>query len=326
MFDVRVFISYAHEDSEYREELEKHLKIFERNGLIECWHDREILPASRWENDINQHLRNADIIIALVSSSFIASDYCYEKELQEALKQNESGRSHLIPIIVRPVAWETSPLGKLQALPTDGKPVSTWDNKDKAWKNVTAGIQKVIQSVKKQKQAIWDALPDILRRYHEERLDLLVEDDDSTVNRNIARLQNKQPEIWKAVQELRQEVRAYCQSLLELYKMIYESVFTPFLAALIGIPLTELFEQQFKCLLKELGIVEKLEKSKLKPSLFGFSDSKTLQEYIRKNSEGYVETAKSLAGALKFFRQNVLDPVRRVGEEAEGEEFEDIED
>src|SRR3712207_4638911 len=79
---VKVFISYSHKDERFREQLQEHLYAAKRQGLIEDWHDRRIAPGEEWENLISENLETAEIILLLVSSSFIASPYCYDKEMR----------------------------------------------------------------------------------------------------------------------------------------------------------------------------------------------------------------------------------------------------
>ena len=86
---VRLFYSYSHKDETLRNELETHLKLLHRQGLIEPWHDRQIEAGDEWKQKIDEHLERAAIILLLVSADFIASDYCYEKEMQQALERHE---------------------------------------------------------------------------------------------------------------------------------------------------------------------------------------------------------------------------------------------
>ena len=41
---VEIFCSYAHEDKPFLDELQKHLSLSQRQGLITTWYDRLILP------------------------------------------------------------------------------------------------------------------------------------------------------------------------------------------------------------------------------------------------------------------------------------------
>ena len=145
---LRLFFSYSHKDETLRDELESHLKILEREQLIQLWHDRRIDPGLDWAEDIDTHLNQADIILLLISADFINSRYCYEVELPHALKRHQSGAATVIPIIIRPADWQAPKLARLSTLPTDAKAVTTWDNRDAAWLNVETGIKKAINAIK----------------------------------------------------------------------------------------------------------------------------------------------------------------------------------
>jgi len=95
---VNVFISYAHRDERLLDSLRRHLKPLERNGLIGSWHDRKIVAGSEWTQAIDHALESADIILLLVSEYFLASDYCFEKEMKRAMARHEAGDARVIGI------------------------------------------------------------------------------------------------------------------------------------------------------------------------------------------------------------------------------------
>lgn len=145
---IKVFYSYSHKDERLRNKLDNHLSLLERQGIISEWHDRMIEAGEDWESEINENLNDARIILLLVSDDFIASDYCYSLEMERALERHRNEEALAVPIILRPVDWESSPLGKLQALPKDGKPVTEWKNRDSAFKNIAQGIRRKIKNFK----------------------------------------------------------------------------------------------------------------------------------------------------------------------------------
>lgn len=140
---LRVFYSYSHEDESARKRLETHLAVLRRQGIIAEWHDRRIAPGENWAEQIDQHLESADLILLLVSADFLASDYCYEKEMKRALERHETGSARVIPVILRTCDWQyETPFSRLQALPKDGKPVSTWEHVDDAYTDIAQGIRR----------------------------------------------------------------------------------------------------------------------------------------------------------------------------------------
>lgn len=144
---IDIFYSYSHKDEYYRQELDKHLSSLKREGIVSSWHDRKIIPGADWNNQIITNLKNSNIILFLVSPDFLASDYCFDVEVNMAMRKHDLGELCLIPIIIRPVDWKNSPFGKFQALPKDGKPISTWKNIDEGYLDIVHGIREKIHSL-----------------------------------------------------------------------------------------------------------------------------------------------------------------------------------
>jgi hypothetical protein len=146
---IDLFYSYAHEDETLLKKLNTHLAALQRQGLLRAWYDRDILAGSLWAQEINIHLQTAHIILLLISPEFIASDYCYGNEMTEALKRHALGEARVIPIILRPCDWQSSPFAQLQTLPKNAKAVTLWTDRDAAFADVARGIREVIESFNK---------------------------------------------------------------------------------------------------------------------------------------------------------------------------------
>jgi tetratricopeptide (TPR) repeat protein len=142
---VTLFYAYAYEDQKFCETLDKHLTAMKRLGWLRTWYDREIGAGQIWEDEINQHLSTADIILVLVSADFLASDYCYSVELKYALQRHAMDEAVVVPIIVRPVDWSMAPFHMLHPLPTDGKAIVNWTNRDQAFFDVVQGLRRIIE-------------------------------------------------------------------------------------------------------------------------------------------------------------------------------------
>ncbi len=144
---MQVFYSYSHLDEALRDKLETHLATLKRNKIIAGWHDRAITAGSEWAKAIDHNLARADIILLLISADFLASDYCYDIELKQAMERHQTGEARVIPIILRPCDWQDTPFGQLQALPKNAKALTTWDNQDEAFLDVVGGIKKAIAAL-----------------------------------------------------------------------------------------------------------------------------------------------------------------------------------
>jgi hypothetical protein len=145
MSTIEVFYSYSHEDEALRDELNKHLALLKRQGVIRDWHDRRIAAGTEWSGQIDEHVNSAGVILLMVSADFMASDYCWDVEMTRAMERHEAGEAVVIPIIVRAVDWHSAPFGKLQALPKNAKPVTSWPNRDEAFADIAKGIRGAVE-------------------------------------------------------------------------------------------------------------------------------------------------------------------------------------
>jgi len=136
---ARVFVSYAHEDEKLKDELLKHLRVLQRQGVIETWHDRLIAAGTTFDGEIREQLESSALVLLLVSPDFLASDYCWTEEMTRALELERA-----LPVILRPCAWQDAPFAHLTAAPTDGKPVTSWKNRDEAFFDVVKHIKRAV--------------------------------------------------------------------------------------------------------------------------------------------------------------------------------------
>jgi tetratricopeptide (TPR) repeat protein len=144
---AQLFYSYSHKDEKLRAQLETHLSTLKRESRISAWHDRRITAGTEWKGEIDEHLKNSSVILLLVTANFLASDYCHDVELRYAMEQHEKGNARVVPVILRPCDWKTTIFAKLQALPTDGRPVVSWKDRDDAFLNAVEGIRKALDEL-----------------------------------------------------------------------------------------------------------------------------------------------------------------------------------
>lgn len=151
---AKLVFSYSHVDETLRNELEKHLSPLKRQGVIESWHDRRIVAGQEFNGEINRHFEEADIVLLLVSSDFINSDYCYDVEMKRAVERHDLGQAVVIPVILRSCHWHDLPFGKLLAATPDGKPVTQYPSLDDGFYQVVAAITRALKSLPKAVNAI----------------------------------------------------------------------------------------------------------------------------------------------------------------------------
>jgi SIR2-like domain/TIR domain len=142
---IEVFFSYSDRNRELRDKLEKHLAILKRKGVIRGWHDGEVGAGEERDRVLIEHLENAKIILLLVSADFLASDFCYDVEMQRAIERHKGGEARVIPIILDACDWEGAPFGKLASLPQSGRPVTSWVNQSEAFTDIARGIRREVE-------------------------------------------------------------------------------------------------------------------------------------------------------------------------------------
>ncbi len=143
---AQVFIAYAREDEEFKDELIKHLSVLKIQGLISEWHDRKILPGEQWEDEISTKLTDSDIILLLLSADFLSSEYAIKNEAKAAIEKHDAGEAIVVPIILRQVDWENTIFRKFQVLPEDARAVNDWTTRDAAWTSVSRGLRAVAEN------------------------------------------------------------------------------------------------------------------------------------------------------------------------------------
>jgi len=138
---LELFFSYSHRDQALRDELARHLAILERQRVISGWHDRRIGAGNDWAGAIDAHLSSARIILLLISADFLSSDYCYDREMAQALARHDAGDARVIPVLLRAVDWHGAPFSHLQMVPSGALPVTSWANRDEAFADIVRAIR-----------------------------------------------------------------------------------------------------------------------------------------------------------------------------------------
>ena len=145
---IRLFYSYSHKDQNLRDDLAKHLSVLKRQRVIAEWHDRRIDAGYEWKRELAKNMPQARVILLLVSASFLASDYCWDKEIKKAVKRHDQGKAKVIPVILRKCDWQGAPFSKLQGLPSNQKAITSWRNRDEAFTDVALGIRQAIRHLR----------------------------------------------------------------------------------------------------------------------------------------------------------------------------------
>jgi hypothetical protein len=141
---LEVFCCYAREDLKMLKHLKKSLMPLQQSSQITIWSDTNLNAGVEWEKELHQHLESADLILLLISPDFMSSDYCYSTEMKRAIERHTQGDAHVIPILLRPIHWDTAPFAKLQMIPTNARYVTSWPNRDEAFYDIANHINQIV--------------------------------------------------------------------------------------------------------------------------------------------------------------------------------------
>lgn len=144
---LKLFISYSHKDETLVSKFISHIAPLKSNGIISAWYDRKIETGEEYQNDIDNNLENADIICLMISDNFLSSRACiHEKDVSLSLIDKKGIR--VIPLILSPCVWEIhKELSTLLAIPTDGKPITSFLDQNEGWVDTIKWINQVCSSV-----------------------------------------------------------------------------------------------------------------------------------------------------------------------------------
>ena len=142
---LNVFISYSLEDEAFKKALDKHAVMLRRNSQkIATWESSQLLAGTDLSKAI-QKLQNADLIIILASSDYMANDQLWRDELEQAMQRHHNKTARIVPINIRAFNADDVPFGTIQGLPRQGV-VGSSDN-DEAWTKIVNELKLVVDEL-----------------------------------------------------------------------------------------------------------------------------------------------------------------------------------
>ena len=147
MEQLTIFCAYAPKDKSIYKNLRKHLQVLEREYRLKIWSADAIFAGINQAKEVDKYFNLACIILLLISSDFIDSDYCNDIEKRALERQQTSHPPHIIPVLLRSVDWRHTAIGHLQILPDNTTPVMLWQDRDQALLNIATGIRRVVETI-----------------------------------------------------------------------------------------------------------------------------------------------------------------------------------
>ena len=158
---INTFIVYAREDLDIKQDLVLHLNPLRNPDYnMGIWHDEYIEAGEEWQQKIKERLEQTDIFLLLISAHFMDSEFIREVEFEAAIDRHKTGKSIVIPVIIRPCLWKVNislknyrfSLNELQVLPDGAKPLNQWNTVEDGLHNIAEGVLKVLETLREREQ------------------------------------------------------------------------------------------------------------------------------------------------------------------------------
>ncbi|PXX77737.1 TIR domain-containing protein [Rivihabitans pingtungensis] len=126
----QIFISYSHQDEDWKNRVVKQLRVLSRAGL-DSWDDQRIDAGDDWHPEIQQAIERCDVAVLLISADFLTSSFIRDQEVPRLLQRRQEQGIRVIPLIVSPCQWRRIDWQEgIQGRPRDGKPLSGMSQHD----------------------------------------------------------------------------------------------------------------------------------------------------------------------------------------------------
>ena len=141
-----VFVSYAHKDRKWADELVTYLAPWIRDGRLDLWDDSRIAPGENWMEAIKAALEEAIVAVPLVTKDFMASDFIAKHELPSLLKRATERRIRLAWVAVGHSAVDQTGLWGFQAVNDPSRPLNslTGSEREKTMTDIAKSIADAV--------------------------------------------------------------------------------------------------------------------------------------------------------------------------------------
>jgi hypothetical protein len=145
--DINVLLVYEHKDEIFRRKLLNHLNALWGEGLITSMQDLMVAPGFESYADIERKLSTSNLVLLLISSTFLRSDFAFGDQIKRAIEGHNVGSVIVLPILVHPVSLGESLYSDLLTLPSNYKAISEWANDDQAYADIMKTMRTVIREL-----------------------------------------------------------------------------------------------------------------------------------------------------------------------------------
>ena len=150
-----IYSIYTVEDRDYMLDFLGHLNPLLERYNASIWDNDAIPIGDIWRPTNNSRIPNTDLFILFVSHTFMYSEFINQIEFKWIIDSYKEGNCKVIPILIDDCPWEIDfksedynfSFTELQVLPKRQKPITSWRNQNKAFKNIVSEIKRVLANL-----------------------------------------------------------------------------------------------------------------------------------------------------------------------------------
>ncbi len=150
---ITVFIYYALEDKEYKDNLEKIVRNLSNKEIpfeIQC-KSGALGESWGYTTGIKDPLQESALVILLISMDFLGSDHYDPKQIQKVISRHNDVKENgwVCPILVRKSDWEGTQFDevKMFILPKNHIPISKWKDPDDAYFEISGDLTFALTNI-----------------------------------------------------------------------------------------------------------------------------------------------------------------------------------
>ncbi len=145
MKQIKIYLAYDPKDIDMKNRLGTELKNLQKRYPITVWSKDDILGGQPEKDEITRRLNIADMVLLLISSTFLASEDYSALESSQALVNHNEGKTSVVPIIISSTNYEGTSFEHLQFLPKDGRTIKQWPDKEEAFLSIGKDLEAIIR-------------------------------------------------------------------------------------------------------------------------------------------------------------------------------------
>ncbi len=147
---ISIFIAHTYDDGRVLQKIDQILRtIAYQEGEIN-YQFGEIALDTRWKESRYNRLASVDLILLLVTQSFVATEYCYSEQLRLAIFRHQEEKAYVIPVLLQACLWDGTPFAGLHTItPANRRPVDQWTKPAQALNEIAKDIRNAVRYIRR---------------------------------------------------------------------------------------------------------------------------------------------------------------------------------